>query len=255
MQYYSPAMFFCSKVWHFPKIVCYFRCMQNSTNNKRMEEASPRTAAALVADGIRQRILNGTYRPHEYVREANVAKQLQVSRTPVREALRELVTEGWLEAIPHHGCRVVCWTENDAREVFEIRLVLEPMAVAAACRHMTPELLERLRRLCREMEAMCEQIPTDPDARNRLAALNHEFHQQLIDASGNRRLVALLESLVRSSIIRRNFTNYEMAHLRRSMAHHDEILQAMEAGNAQWAESLMRTHLLAARGLHVGSGA
>ncbi len=103
------------------------------------------------------------------------------------------------------------------------------------------------------MELVSERVPTEPEARNRLAELNHEFHQQLTEASGNRRLVGLLESLVRSSVIRRNFANYEMAHLRRSMAHHDEILQAIEARNAQWAESVMRTHLLAARSLHVGS--
>jgi len=237
------------------KLYAMFQNMQTTTNNRCTEEASPRTAAAVVADGIRQRILNGTYGPHEYVRESSVAKELQVSRTPVREALRELVSEGWLEAIPHHGCRVVSWTEADAREVFDIRLVLEPLAVGAACRRISPELLAHLRKLCREMERVSERVLTDPEARNRLAELNHEFHQQLIEASGNRRLVSLLESLVRSSVIRRNFANYEMAHLRRSMAHHDEILQALEAGNAQWAESLMRTHLLAARSLHVGSGA
>ncbi|WP_417565314.1 GntR family transcriptional regulator [Marinobacter sp.] len=230
-----------------------FRNMQTTTNTKCTESASPRTAASVVADGIRQRVLNGTYSPHEYVREASVAKELQVSRTPVREALRELVSEGWLEAIPHHGCRVVSWTETDAREVFDIRLVLEPLAVGAACRQVSPELLSHLRRLCREMELVSERVPTEPEARNRLAELNHEFHQQLTEASGNRRLVGLLESLVRSSVIRRNFANYEMAHLRRSMAHHDEILQAIEARNAQWAESVMRTHLLAARSLHVGS--
>lgn len=225
--------------------------MQKLTTNNNDKASPPKTAAAEVSAAIRQGILNGSYKAHEYIREAGVARELQVSRTPVREALRELVTEGWLEAIPHHGCRVVSWTEADAREVFEIRLVLEPMAVGAACRQVTPAMMTHLRALCDEMERLCDQVLVEPEARNRLAELNLEFHQQLIEASGNRRLTHLLEGLVRSSIIRRNFANYDVEHLRRSMSHHREILQAIDAENPQWAENLMRSHLLAARSLHV----
>ena len=208
-----------------------------------------KTAAAEVGDAIRGRILDGRYQANQYIREASVARELEVSRTPVREAFRELVSEGWLEAIPHRGCRVVSWTENDAREISEIRLVLETMAVAMACQRMDSTTLNQLKQLCRDMEQCADRVAETPEARNQLARLNHEFHQLLIVSSGNRRLINLLDSLVRGSVIRRNYANYQPHHLQRSMRHHEEIVQALEAGEASWAENLMRSHLLAGRGL------
>lgn len=211
----------------------------------------PKTATAQVHEAIKQRILDGQYRAHDYVRETSIARELHVSRTPVREALRELVSEGWLEAIPHHGARVVEWTEKDAREVFELRLVLEPMAVGLACHRMDRLRLARLDNLATRMEHLTECITAQPDVRNEIATLNHDFHRELIQASDNQRLVAMLDSVVRTSVIRRNFGNYDVDNLRRSMHHHREILQAIEAKSPAWAENVMRSHLLAARALHV----
>ncbi|RAR58205.1 MULTISPECIES: GntR family transcriptional regulator [Halomonadaceae] len=209
------------------------------------------TATTKVHDVIKQRILDGHYQAHEYVRETSVARELEVSRTPVREALRELVSEGWLEATPHHGSRVVAWTEKDAREVFELRLVLEPMAIRLACEHMNKQCLARLEAMASRMEDLTERVETDYDVRNEIALLNHDFHRELILAGGNQRLASLLDSVVRTSVIRRNFGNYKLANLRRSMRHHREILDAILAGSPTWAENVMRAHLLAARALHV----
>jgi len=208
------------------------------------------TATTKVHEVIKQRILDGHYRGHEYIREANIARELEVSRTPVREALRELVSEGWLEMIPHHGSRVTAWTEKDAREVFELRLVLEPMAVRMACEHMHNDCLVRLEAMASEMEQLTERADTEPSVRNVIASLNHEFHRELIRASGNQRLSAVLESVVRTSVIRRNFGNYDLASLRRSMRHHREILEAITEGSPLWAERVMSAHLLAAKSLH-----
>jgi len=209
------------------------------------------TAATKVHDVIKQRILDGHYQDHEYVREANIARELEVSRTPVREALRELVSEGWLEANPHHGSRVVAWTEKDAREVFELRMVLEPMAVRLACEHMDGQCLARLKTMASRMEALTERVEANPKTRNEIALLNHDFHRELIQASGNQRLAAVLNSVVHTSVIRRNFGNYQIDDLRRSMRHHREILEAILVGSPTWAENMMRAHLLAAQALHV----
>ncbi|MEC9483376.1 MAG: GntR family transcriptional regulator [Halomonas sp.] len=213
------------------------------------KQTSYPTAVAQVYEAIKRRILDGSYQPHDYVRETGVAKELEVSRTPVREALRELVSEGWLEAIPHHGARVTAWTEQDAQEVFEIRLLLEPLAIHRATQHIQPAQLKHLQQLAKRMELLAEQI--SDSARNEIAALNHEFHRELIRASGSQRLVTVLEMVVRTSVTRRNLQNYQHDHLLRSMRHHREMLVAIEAGNAQWAENVMRAHLLAARDLHL----
>lgn len=209
------------------------------------------TATTRVHGVIKQRILNGHYQANEYLRETSVASELNVSRTPVREALRELVSEGWLEAIPHRGSRVVAWTAKDAREVFDLRLVLEPLAARLASEKMSKSCFNSLETLAAQMESLTEQVGTNPAAHTNIAALNHEFHRTLILASNNQRLASLLENVVRTSIIHRNFGNYDLANLRRSMRHHREILEAITAGSPEWAENVMRAHLLAAQALHV----
>jgi DNA-binding GntR family transcriptional regulator len=209
------------------------------------------TATIKVHDVIKQRILGGHYHAHEYIREASLANELEVSRTPVREALRELVSEGWLEAMPHYGSRVVAWTAKDAREVFELRLVLEPMAVRLASGQMSKSSLSSLETLATQMEALTRQVDKNSESRNKIAELNHEFHRTLILASGNQRLANLLENVVRTSVIYRNFGNYDLDNLRRSMRHHREILEAITASSPEWAENVMRAHLLAAHALHV----
>ena len=99
------------------------------------------------------------------------------------------------------------------------------------------------------MELLAEQ--SSDSARNEIAALNHEFHRELIRASGSQRLATVHDMVVRTSVTRRNLRNYQHDHLLRSMHHHREMLVAIEAGNAQWAENVMRAHLLAARDLHL----
>lgn len=216
--------------------------------------ATGRTATAQVHEAIKQRILDGLYRPHEFIREAAVARELEVSRTPVREALRELVSEGWLEAMPHQGSRVCAWTEKDAQEVFELRLVLEPMAVSMACRQIDAATLAGLDELAGRMETITARATMTAADHNELASLNHDFHRELIRASGNQRLAQILDGVVRTSVIRRNFAHYDRAALARSMGHHREMLSAMASGNPAWAESVMRAHLLAARELHLSVG-
>jgi len=108
-----------------------------------------------------------------------------------------------------------------------------------------------VRLLAEEMESLVDLVPSDEDARNKIASLNYEFHRRLIKSGKNQRLTLLLGNIVPNSVIRRNIGKYNIEHLRRSMQHHIEILQAVEAGNSAWAESVMRTHLLAARELHL----
>ncbi|MGO2133576.1 MAG: GntR family transcriptional regulator [Halomonas sp.] len=212
------------------------------------ERPPAKTATACAYDAIKQRILEGTYQADEYVRELSIAKELEVSRTPVREALRELISEGWLEAIPHQGARVSSWSEQDAREIFEIRLHLEPLAIYKAASLIEASLLQSLQQLATRMEKLAEQ--PDDSTRAEIALLNHEFHRELITASKSQRLVMVLDNIVRPSTVHRNFQHYRQTDLQRSMRHHREMLDAIEAGNASWAESVMRAHLLAGRDLH-----
>ena len=125
------------------------------------------------------------------------------------------------------------------------------MAIAASVSRIDTDTLAHLIDLAEQMESLVDKVEGQGNARNEIAALNHEFHQELINACGNERLISLLQNLVRLSVIRRNFNQYNADNLNRSMRHHREVLDAIESKNASWAEHVMTSHLLAARELHL----
>ena len=203
------------------------------------------TAADRVYAIIKQRILDGHYVAGSYVREATIGQELELSRTPIREALRRLVSDGWVEVIPHHGARVVSWTQRDVEEVFELRVLLEPQVVRRAASRIDAPRLDSLGELACHMEQLCER--GDDQAIDEIAALNDRFHAELITAADSPRLQRLLEAIVQVPVSRRSFHHYSDEELHGSMRHHREIIRALAAGDGEWAASVMRAHILAAR--------
>ncbi|MDR5905252.1 GntR family transcriptional regulator [Franzmannia qiaohouensis] len=203
------------------------------------------TAADRVYAIIKQRILDGQYPADSYVREATIGHELELSRTPIREALRRLVSDGWVEVIPHHGARVVSWTQRDVEEVFELRVLLEPQVVRRAASRIDATQLDSLGELACHMEQLCER--GDDQAIDEIAGLNNRFHAELITAADSPRLQRLLEAIVQVPVSRRSFHHYSDEELHGSMRHHREIIRALAAGDGEWAASVMRAHILAAR--------
>lgn len=209
------------------------------------------TAADRVYRSIKRGILDGQYPAGTYIRETSIGKQLEVSRTPIREALSRLTSEGWVETIAHHGARVVSWTRKDVEEVFEIRALLEPLAVQRTANKISDADLEALASLAGQME----QLTVEPDdaALESITQLNSRFHACLIEVADSPRLQRLLDAIVQMPVGRRSFEHYTPQELRRSMNHHREIISALAAGDGEWAASVMRAHVLAARGAHLRS--
>ncbi|MCA1769137.1 MAG: GntR family transcriptional regulator [Halomonas sp.] len=203
------------------------------------------TAADRVYQIIKTRILNGQYPAGSYVREATIGQELELSRTPIREALRRLVSDGWVEAIPHHGARVVAWTQRDVEEVFELRVLLEPQVVRRAAPRINAECLTALDDLAEQMEALCES--GDDASVDEIAQLNNRFHAELVAAADSPRLQRLLETIVQIPVSRRSFHRYTRSELHCSMQHHRELIRALSLGDGEWAASVMRAHILAAR--------
>lgn len=203
------------------------------------------TAADRVYHIIKQRILNGGYAAGSYVREAAIGEELDYSRTPIREALRRLVSDGWVEAIPHHGARVVGWTQHDVEEVFELRVLLEPQVVRRATKRISEAQLSTLSRFADQMEILCQQ--DDERAVDEIAVLNNQFHAELVTAADSPRLQRLLETIVQVPVSRRSFHHYTREELLGSMQHHREIIRALQHGDGEWAAAIMRAHILAAR--------
>lgn len=207
----------------------------------RQESQSGGLSTDLAYQTIRAQILSGELEAGAWLRESELATQLGVSRTPVREALGRLVADGLARHEPNRGVRVEEWTPRDLDEIYDLRLLLESHGAAMAALNPSTDVA-MLGRLASEMSSITEQ--RHPDF-GRLTELNNNFHNGLLEYSGSERLVAVVASIVQVPLVRQTFARYTQAELRRSMDHHHEIVSAVEAGDAQWAEAVMRAHLRA----------
>lgn len=199
-------------------------------------------AADVTYRTIRRQILVGERRGGEWLREGEVAAAIGVSRTPVREALRRLAAEGLVRHEPNRGVQVEDWGVGDLDEIFSLRSQLEPWGCGLAA---TTGLADHdlLGELADRMEEEARRKRPDLDA---ITDLNNRFHRLVLEASGNGRLVGMVSTVVEVPLVWRTFSHYSPEAMRRSLAHHHEIVEALRAGDAQWAESVMRSHVRAA---------
>ncbi|MBB4930451.1 DNA-binding GntR family transcriptional regulator [Lipingzhangella halophila] len=194
---------------------------------------------------VREGILDGRYAPGVHLGETELAESIGASRTPVREALRRLEMEGLVEVLPHRGARVVEWAAEDLDEIYNLRMLLEGFAVARAATRITSKDLDRMEELCGLMEEAAAPGPRQD--LDRVTELNAEFHGLARSAAASKRLVTMLNSVVQLPLVVRTFHRYSPEDLMRSGAHHRELVAALRAGDAMWAESVMRSHVLAAK--------
>ncbi|MDA8261644.1 MAG: GntR family transcriptional regulator [Actinomycetota bacterium] len=207
----------------------------------RQETPSGNLSTDVAYQSIRAKILSGELAGGAWLRENELANQLGVSRTPVREALGRLVADGLARHEPNRGVRVEEWTPRDLNEIYDLRVLLESHGTAMAALNPATDVV-LLDKLASEMTLITEQ--RHPDF-GRLTELNNNFHSTLLESSGNERLTTVVASIVQVPLVRQTFARYNQAELERSMAHHHEIVRAVEAGDAQWAEAIMRAHLRA----------
>lgn len=191
-----------------------------------------------VYEEIRAQILSGRRFGGEWLREEDLASEIGVSRTPVREALRRLAADGLVRHERHRGVQVLSWSVDDLEEIFTIRGLLEPFGARLAA--MSEALdLDALDELATAMDRAADPR-RDPEA---LTALNNRFHTAIVIASGSDRLRSLLASIVQVPLVQSTFAHYTPTALARSLAQHHEIVEALRAGDADWAESAMRSHI------------
>ena len=198
---------------------------------------------------IRDDILNGVYKEHEELKEARIGKELGVSRTPVREALRQLELEGLVQIIPNRGAFVTGISAKDVRDIYMIRSRLEGLCARWACEHITREQLEAM-----EENVYLAEFHAGKGHMEQMAELDNQFHHTLYRACDSKMLEHLLndyhEYLLRvrkkalSSIDRGTASNKE----------HRSIMEAIRAGNADLAERLASEHMKNAYANMVSNG-
>jgi DNA-binding GntR family transcriptional regulator len=207
------------------------------------------TSAERTLAALRELILDGDLRPGARLGEVELADRLGVSRTPVREALSRLAAEGLVEIAPNRGARVATWTVAELEGVFDLRASLEPQLTGFAVPRATPDDVAALDELARQMLEVGSPGPRqDLDA---LVPLNRAFHDRLVALADHPALAAALAAAIHPPIVLRNFHTYDEASLRRSLAHHAEIVAAIRAGDAEWAKAVMTAHISNARAVMV----
>lgn len=202
----------------------------------RPDQRSPEFAY----QAIKAKILDSEYQPGAQVLELEIAEQLGLSRTPVREALVRLQQDQLLEIVPRHGVRISTLSPADMREIYEILESLEPTAAEIlARRRPTSAALSPLGGAC---DAMERSLAKDPPELRAWAAADEAFHMNLVQLCGNRRLAFQVMTVWDQAHRARMFTLALRPLPVRSTQEHRDILTAILAGDAEHAGALYRAH-------------
>lgn len=193
-----------------------------------------------ISQQIRERLLDriacGQLKPGDRVVEADVAAEINASSIPVREAIRELVAMGVLQSAPHRGAWVRQVSLLETIQAFQIRSVLEPLAVESAA--------PRLEQRCHELRRVVKRIVAAAKKRDFGSYQHHNqlFHQAIVEASGNQVLLRVWDSLafeVRTRFTMDYLTKVDPVAIARE---HEPIVAALDRGDAAKAAALLRSH-------------
>jgi DNA-binding GntR family transcriptional regulator len=199
---------------------------------------------------LREGIVQGRYDAGAHLTEQALARTVGVSRTPIREALRRLHTEGLVQFEPNRGAVVTLVEPEDAEEIFELRALLEPLGAQRAAERATPAVIAELRSLAEQ-----QVLESRRAGRHviRIGELNDCFHRLIQQVAGSARLAKALTGLVEGPLILRTFRQYSVTELQRSAHQHLELVQAFETRDPSWAYSIMQAHVLAGRAAYLRS--
>lgn len=203
---------------------------------------------------IQRKIISGELRSGTVVSEQSLASEIGTSRTPVREAIRDLEQEGVLEQVPRYGTIVKQLQRRDLAELFELREALEPFAVAQAAGKLPPEEMQKLQRFCDEIKLLLKELgesgktALDAAQMRRLLSADLGFHLVLLRAAGNRRLMKIVaDSRLLTSVFGTPRQEHTQSVLKGTLNFHTQILKAVQAGNQAAALKLMAEHIRTSR--------
>jgi DNA-binding GntR family transcriptional regulator len=190
----------------------------------------------LVTTAIRERIMSGDIAVGARLVEGRLSEQLGVSRMPVREALRELAAEGIVTIEPRRGASVTAFTEEQTRELVEVRATLEALNAKLAAKHHEPKHIARLQRILEEGQRLGES----EDA-SRIVSMNARFHDALATISGNSILQGMIRQLRdRTALL---FASVSRVRVRQNWQEHAAILRAVIDGDVELAGLLAARHV------------
>lgn len=201
-----------------------------------------RNASDLASELIRDAILDGRLAPGARLKEEQLAKDLGISRTPVREALLLLQAEGLIESVPNRGAMVRSYSPEELEDMYDLRALLESYAARRAATRVTEEELVELEESCRRFRE--RRLAHDV---NGLTKENLLFHFTIARAAGTAKLVELVQGAIQVPLVSSSFYWYSKREGQRSEDFHRRILAALRAGEPERAELLMKEHIYEGR--------
>lgn len=188
---------------------------------------------------LRDDILSGKYEENEELKEVAIGEELGVSRTPVREAFRQLELEGLIQIIPNKGAYVTGITEKDVKDIYMIRSLLEWLCARWATEHITQEQMEEM-----EENVYLSKFHAQKGHLDQLAELDNRFHDIMYEACNSKMLEHQLKDFHQYVLRVRKKTLANKNRGPKSNEEHEEILQAIKAGDADRAERLANRHMI-----------
>jgi DNA-binding GntR family transcriptional regulator len=195
-----------------------------------------KTMQEIIYDKLKERIISGVYQPGMRLIASDLAEEFNISRMPVREALTRLGSTGLVELVPYKGAIVNELTAEDYVEIFNIRSVLEGLAARLACPNLTEEDLEKMRVANEEIHNMIAEDDVEFQRVNRI------FHSTIWERTKSDRLKSLLADLYSEASQYRQMVVIHSERLEEIHNEHQQLLNALEQGDARLAEKIVRAH-------------
>jgi DNA-binding GntR family transcriptional regulator len=199
---------------------------------------SPVPLEKIAYDAIKEAILDFSLKPGETLVETEVARQLSISKTPVRDALSRLEKEGFIVKVAYKGYYIADISRKSMADIFQIRAVLEGLAVRLSTPKLEEADIQEGMRLIEEhsQAAMAGNIAL-------ASKLNREFHDLILNKAGNERLQQIIGNLEDHLRRYRTLSNYQSGRLQKSVDEHRQIIKAIVEHDAESAEKATRNHI------------
>ena len=194
-----------------------------------------------ICESLRNAIKNGKLKPGERLMEVQLAEELGISRTPVREAIRKLEQEGYVIMLPRRGTYVSSVSVHDVQEIFEIRTALEKLSTGLAARRIENDELEQLQKLLTKIEGYIEKRDID-----NIVKTDIEFHDLLYHVSRNERLSGIISNLKEQLARFRTLSMSYPGRLEETLEEHREMVEAIASGDVEAAREAAERHMVRA---------
>lgn len=206
--------------------------------NETKESGDKYSLRGRVYDRIREDILNGEYKEQEELKETTLGEKMGVSRTPVREALRQLELEGLVEIIPNKGARVTGITKKDIDDIYQIRYLLEGLSARWATEHVTEEQLEKM-----EETLYLTEFHAAKENFEQVYELDSQFHELMYEASGSKLLNHILSDFHMYVTRVRKTSLASSSRSKNSTKEHWDLLEGIRERDADKAEECAHNHI------------